>query len=57
MPGGDAAPKRAEQKCGDGQSVCNGTCVKIESDAANCGACAVVCPAGARCMNGRCQAR
>jgi peroxiredoxin len=37
-----------------GLTMCNGTCVDLQNDAANCGACGVVCPGGKVCTNGAC---
>jgi len=33
---------------------CDGRCVNIATDRANCGGCAVVCPTNESCSNGRC---
>lgn len=42
-----------------GTQVCEGTCVDIASDAANCGGCGNVCPTaeeiGGSCTNSECQ--
>jgi hypothetical protein len=37
------------------QNMCGGTCVQIQSDPGNCGACGNACPTGAACSNGTCQ--
>jgi len=42
--------------CPEGQVRCSGTCVDIQNDEANCGACGVVCPAGQTCTGGTCLA-
>jgi hypothetical protein len=39
-----------------GLGVCCGySCAQVESDAANCGACGLACPAGMSCLNGYCN--
>ena len=35
--------------------LCGETCLDLQSDAANCGACGRACPAGESCTAGRCQ--
>jgi len=40
--------------CAAGLTNCNGTCVDLQTDANNCGACGTICPAGATCVNGQC---
>jgi hypothetical protein len=67
--GGGGLCCRADKLCGSGPSstccgtnsdpgidatCCNGTCVSLFFDAANCGACGVVCPPGTRCQGGSC---
>lgn len=42
----------------DCSTICDGTCVDIQTDNRNCGGCGIVCaavaPSAAACMNGRC---
>lgn len=40
--------------CPTGRTCCNGTCIDISSDAANCGACGHVCANGTICRDGQC---
>lgn len=40
--------------CAAGTNLCNGTCVDLGSDPANCGGCGVACPAGDTCQAGTC---
>ncbi|MCD6497802.1 MAG: hypothetical protein J7M25_05780, partial [Deltaproteobacteria bacterium] len=40
--------------CPEGQTDCDGTCVDLQSDDANCGRCGNICPEGTQCSNGRC---
>jgi len=40
--------------CKDGEKDCDGRCVEVALDAANCGACGVVCGAGEACKAGGC---
>lgn len=42
--------------CQQGLDACNGICVNLQSDIANCGKCKVACPMGNVCTNGTCQA-
>ncbi len=46
----DSAPPA----CAAGWLRCGGTCIDPQSDAANCGACEVTCPAASSCAAGRC---
>lgn len=38
----------------EGTSRCNGSCVDVRSDPANCGGCGVSCGGGTSCVNGAC---
>jgi cysteine-rich repeat protein len=40
--------------CSTGLTVCGNSCVNLASDANNCGACAMVCPAGHVCQRSSC---
>jgi hypothetical protein len=40
--------------CPAGLSACNGACVHVATDPANCGTCGNACPAGNVCANGQC---
>jgi hypothetical protein len=42
--------------CGDGYSLCNGSCVDYSTDVNHCGACnpSLPCPVGASCVNSAC---
>ncbi|MFT4040383.1 MAG: hypothetical protein QM692_19540 [Thermomicrobiales bacterium] len=40
--------------CASGEAACNGACIPVTSDRANCGSCGVACPAGAICTGGAC---
>lgn len=42
--------------CATGQLSCSGTCTTTSTDPRNCGTCGNVCPAGAQCQGGVCQA-
>lgn len=41
--------------CAGVQRACNGHCVDIQTDRANCGGCGSACPAGNTCSAGSCQ--
>ena len=41
-------------ECRDGFTECNGHCVDVSNDEANCGACGNACPAGVQCLSGSC---
>lgn len=45
---------KPQGRCPDGFTNCRGKCVILDADENNCGACAVVCPAGWDCCNGVC---
>jgi hypothetical protein len=57
---GAAAPRegggKPQGRCPDGYTNCRGNCVILAADENNCGACAVVCPAGWDCCHGSCTA-
>ena len=40
--------------CGSGRALCNGMCVDVSSDPANCGACGMTCGVGSVCAAGVC---
>jgi hypothetical protein len=40
--------------CDPDDTLCDGKCVDLSSDPANCGACGHVCPAGDACVDGHC---
>lgn len=40
--------------CPDNQTYCNGSCVNLNTDTENCGACNVVCDEDEFCVNGEC---
>ena len=44
----------AVPKCVEPLAACRGTCIDVESDADNCGACGKVCPSNI-CIDGECQ--
>src|SRR5690349_12831544 len=52
-----AAAASGCRPCGNGpdELLCTGLCVDSMTDDANCGACGVVCPDGAKCKQGSCQ--
>ncbi len=41
--------------CGPGTTLCGGTCIDVQGDRANCGACGAACTAGRVCSGGTCQ--
>jgi hypothetical protein len=45
---------RPQGRCPDGWTNCRGQCVLLSDDENNCGACALVCPAGWNCTKGAC---
>jgi hypothetical protein len=49
-----AACGSKEQTCAADQRVCSSTCVSLQSDSRNCGACGNVCGAGQGCSVGAC---
>ena len=42
-------------KCKSGLKKCDGKCVDVSTDEANCGACGRACPAGKTCVGGQCS--
>ena len=54
----DASPTCAALDCPRGESACNSTCVRAQTDDNNCGTCGNVCsaisPSTAQCVAGRC---
>ncbi|MFO0607623.1 MAG: MXAN_6577-like cysteine-rich protein [Polyangiales bacterium] len=51
----DDAPDASDDvACLPGQVVCGGSCTDLQSDPANCGACATRCAAGQTCAAGAC---
>ena len=52
-----AQPAATQGACGAGQTNCNGACVDLSTDMANCGACGSVCESGlvgVACIAGEC---
>jgi hypothetical protein len=41
--------------CGQGQTCCNNTCVVLQSDRNNCGACGTTCGPSTSCQSGTCR--
>jgi len=52
-----AAVDVAPPPCPLYQARCNGVCVPVSTDPANCGACGTQCPAGRVCVGGACGER
>lgn len=48
------ACKRKRCRCAVGTQACNGACVDLQRDLANCGACGRSCPGAINCMGGEC---
>jgi endo-1,4-beta-D-glucanase Y len=42
-------------QCSNNQDECNGTCVNVQTDQQNCGACGKTCGTGTTCQNGSCS--
>ncbi|MBN1606048.1 MAG: hypothetical protein JW940_05415 [Polyangiaceae bacterium] len=40
--------------CAEGWDSCNGSCVVLATDGANCGSCGAACDAGQICVDGAC---
>lgn len=53
-PGDAGAPVDANSTCGAGTSACGGSCVDLQTDSANCGACGATCCGP--CEAGACSA-
>jgi len=49
-------PQPAEVDCMPGWTLCGGTCLTLDSDALNCGACGKACPQDESCVAGACAA-
>ncbi len=47
---------KIDYRCLAGSVACDGTCVRLATDSANCGACGSACGAGEVCSNGACAA-
>ena len=47
-------PNSAGITCPPGLNACNGKCISVGGDSANCGACGKVCPGALACINGSC---
>lgn len=45
---------KSELVCPKGKVACNGHCISVLSDTANCGACGFACGSGATCQGGAC---
>jgi hypothetical protein len=43
-----------QKTCSTDQKLCGGTCVTVDTDAANCGACGNVCGPNQQCLGGSC---
>ena len=53
--GADLGPCTADNECGLGLHCCGGSCVDLNKDALNCGACGGACSTGATCCGGACD--
>src|ERR1700730_15085811 len=54
-PDSGTADVTAPNPCGNGDyAMCGTTCVDIQGDAQNCGACGKVCPSDQVCSHGTC---
>jgi endo-1,4-beta-D-glucanase Y len=40
--------------CNSGQLECSGTCINVQTDSQNCGACGKTCGSGSSCQSGEC---
>nr|MBK7063574.1 hypothetical protein [Deltaproteobacteria bacterium] len=47
-------PSDAPAMCAAGQSLCDSTCVSLQTSAAHCGVCNAACPAMTACVGGTC---
>jgi len=52
----DAGNDVTTNACGNGSTLCGGTCVSTQNDNANCGACGTACTSGQVCSQGKCAA-
>src|SRR3954452_11107440 len=41
--------------CSSGQLECSGTCINVQTDGQNCGACGNTCGSGSTCQSGKCS--
>lgn len=56
LPAGNPGPGGSNQlMCQAGLSACNGACVNLQADSANCGVCGTACVAPAVCAGGSCN--
>ena len=51
----DVPPPDVGPMCNSDQRLCGGTCVSVQIDALNCGACGNACTTGTTCMSGVCR--
>ncbi len=51
---GDIVPAIEVLACGPGQAACDGACLDVSADPANCGACGRTCGAAQGCVDGVC---
>jgi hypothetical protein len=51
----DNASCQCVDRCSPGQGYCNGNCIDVVNDAANCGTCGNACPTGMPCIAGTCE--
>jgi len=49
------AKPSAGPTCSSGQLECSGTCINVQTDSQNCGACGKTCGSGSTCQNGTCS--
>jgi hypothetical protein len=53
-PGCDGPVCSAGPCCTGGLASCAGVCIDVQTSSSNCGACGVVCPEVAMCLQGKC---
>jgi hypothetical protein len=53
-PGSASGPGVSQLQCQAGFAACNGACVNLQADSANCGKCANACAPGSVCAGGSC---